>query len=342
MVSYQRCTSFEHGDAAKSIPIFAKDELCCLDGHSQFEILLGKEKSIFNHSGNKRFRAIISFNVHKYMAATTKSEKSRLVRVVHSDMQKSGFRVMKRDPQLGWRCINEADSREKLSHALRDRVREMKRPTRRQKNVSSEGIYPMIMSMAKALNENQKLLKRVMGPSPPMEMPEYSKAPTMNSSSGNGLYHENSFYVNSGNVAQPNNLIDMIGSMPAYEQGSSTLSNTLREEATTSKRRQIQESSLWNETFEVQQLPDHHRKPLRYTAAHAGGYCQAHEDHEPMPLNDGNTSMLASSLDDFSRTISSSQSTNTPGSLYPYHTNPQEDDDNLSQISYLSDEENLW
>lgn len=150
MVSYQ--------EDFNAIPCFCQDENDCLEGHSPFEILLGKEKAVFNHAGNKRFRAIINHNVDKYMNALSKPDKSNLVCSVYNAMKKAGYRVRKRAGN-SWFDIEDHDAREKLSHALRDRVREKRKPAYRRKQ-ASEGVFPMIISMGKALSENQELLNQ--------------------------------------------------------------------------------------------------------------------------------------------------------------------------------------
>eukprot|EP00546_Thalassionema_frauenfeldii_P001393 CAMPEP_0178937260 /NCGR_PEP_ID=MMETSP0786-20121207/25649_1 /TAXON_ID=186022 /ORGANISM="Thalassionema frauenfeldii, Strain CCMP 1798" /LENGTH=267 /DNA_ID=CAMNT_0020615793 /DNA_START=32 /DNA_END=835 /DNA_ORIENTATION=- len=162
MVSYQK-PFFIDSLPGSYLPNFPEDEAGCLDGHSAFEILLGKEKAVFNHSGNKRFRSIVNHNVHEYMVASKKSIKTQLVRKVHNEMQEAGFRFLKNE-QSAWRDIDENDAREKVSHALRDRVREIRRPTKRPKR-SSEEVYPMIISMAKVIQENQALQEAM--PCPP-------------------------------------------------------------------------------------------------------------------------------------------------------------------------------
>ena len=99
---------------------------------TSFDILLGKEKAIFNHSGNRRFRVIINSNLDTYIAAPTKHSKSKLICQVHADMQKSGYRFLRRNDATGI-CyeIEKHEAREKVSHALRDRVREQQKPTKR-------------------------------------------------------------------------------------------------------------------------------------------------------------------------------------------------------------------
>jgi len=144
-------------DEMRSIPSFPEDDHDCFDDHSAFSILLGKEKHIFNHAGNKRFRAIINHNVHKYDNAPTKSAKTKLVRKIHCEMQQAGFRFLKRD-HARWYDLKVATARDKLSHALRDRVRELRRPFKHHRK-SLEELYPTLKSMASVLEKNQSRLQ---------------------------------------------------------------------------------------------------------------------------------------------------------------------------------------
>jgi hypothetical protein len=101
---------------------------------TSFDILLGKEKAIFNHSGNRSFRQLINQNLDKYIEAPTKSSKSKLIRQVHADMQKSGYHFLRRNEATGvWLEIEKHEACEKVSHALRDRVREQQKPTKRKR-----------------------------------------------------------------------------------------------------------------------------------------------------------------------------------------------------------------
>lgn len=144
-------------EGINSIPSFLPDEDACLDNHSSFDILLGKEKAIFNHSGNKRFRAIVNHNVYRYYNATTKSTKTKLVTKIYEDMRQAGFQFLKKSTS-GWKRLKHSEARVKFSHALRDRVRELQRPSKRQEK-SRKNLYSMITSMANILNKNQLLLQ---------------------------------------------------------------------------------------------------------------------------------------------------------------------------------------
>mmetsp|Transcript_27019 Transcript_27019/g.40891 ORF Transcript_27019/g.40891 Transcript_27019/m.40891 type:complete len:366 (+) Transcript_27019:216-1313(+) len=156
MVSYEQIMRLEQCGSQRitSIPIFdPEEEFNHYDNHSEFEMLLGKEKVIFNHPGNKRFRAIINHNVDRYMSTSTKSGKTKLVRKIYCDMKQAGYRFLKRADKLSsvWNDIKEADAHEKISHALRDRVREIRKPFRKK---SVDEISPLITAMARVIQQN--------------------------------------------------------------------------------------------------------------------------------------------------------------------------------------------
>jgi hypothetical protein len=134
---------------------------------TSFDVILGKEKAIFNHSGNRRFRATINSNLDTYIAAPTKSSKSKWIRQVHADMQKSGYRFLRRNDATGI-CyeIEKHEAREKVSHALRDRVRERQKPTKRPRKKSTCADPPSptsVVSINKISSgpENKEKKKRI-------------------------------------------------------------------------------------------------------------------------------------------------------------------------------------
>lgn len=314
MVSYHNNTISLDGEDFKSIPVFHQDEHDCLEGHSPFEILLGKEKAIFNHAGNKRFRAIINHNVDLYINANSKSGKSKLVRMIYDEMKKAGFRVRKRAENC-WCDIKDMDAREKLSHALRDRVREIKRSANRQKE-SSEGVFPMIISMAKVLNENQKLLNQVIQPTGMKS--DYSKLPFPTTMPKNELpamtkscSADSHCFMDPNKFISSNSILDMIGSIPSNTKSSEVLSGIKRTLADTSNSAFPEERSFKRrrgmsfvtETFE--QMEPSMIQPMQYASsvyepAEHNDCCQDDEGLyyiDPLPITEN---LIAPSLEDVS------------------------------------------
>lgn len=92
-----------------------------------FDILLGKDSSIYNHDGNRKFRSIIYSHIDNYMAASNKTSKSKIVHDLHSHLQSSGYRFLRKindNRGHGFLEIKSREARQKISHALRDGARE--------------------------------------------------------------------------------------------------------------------------------------------------------------------------------------------------------------------------
>ena len=100
----------------ESFPKFSPDD-ACLDNHSPFDILLGRDKAMFNHSGNRRFRAIVNHNVYEHSTAKRKSAKTALVKRVYADMKEAGFQFLKKDGSF-WKPLDDTEAKAKFSHVL--------------------------------------------------------------------------------------------------------------------------------------------------------------------------------------------------------------------------------
>jgi hypothetical protein len=85
-----------------------------------YDIICGRSRTAFNNVGNKRFRVTIAMNLPRFMAASTKSHKSEVIRsTVQIMLYENGTRFLKRTKQ-GLVQLNERGAREKVGHALRD------------------------------------------------------------------------------------------------------------------------------------------------------------------------------------------------------------------------------
>jgi hypothetical protein len=87
------------------------------------DVLIGRGKRFYKHSGNKIFRILVASRLGEYSVATSKMEKSKILVSAVSEIQKKsphgGF--IKKDPETGlWFQIGEFLAREKTSQAFRD------------------------------------------------------------------------------------------------------------------------------------------------------------------------------------------------------------------------------
>jgi hypothetical protein len=94
-----------------------------IDTPQDFDILLGRGKTSFNHVGNRRFRVFIGLHLRRYMDAQSRMEKTLVVNSVVEAIQEAGGRFLKQDGRsLKWFQVNAKMAREKVGHALRDAV----------------------------------------------------------------------------------------------------------------------------------------------------------------------------------------------------------------------------
>jgi hypothetical protein len=98
-----------------------------LSAPSHCDILCGKT-STNKHPGNVFFRQLILAKVDDYMISTKKAQKGLITAEVLDELDKQGSRFLKFNKKTAqWCAISSAAAREKVSHAIRDRVRERKK-----------------------------------------------------------------------------------------------------------------------------------------------------------------------------------------------------------------------
>lgn len=88
----------------------------------QFDIVCGRCKDAFNHSGNRRFRAILRKSLPQYETLHSRTKISALISDITSLlMHELGVRFLKRQQQAKlWIELDEKEARKKVGHALRD------------------------------------------------------------------------------------------------------------------------------------------------------------------------------------------------------------------------------
>jgi hypothetical protein len=88
----------------------------------QFDILCGRCKDAFNHSGNRRFRAILRKSLPQYETLHSRTKISALISDITSVlMNELGVRFLKQQQQdKVWIELDEKEARKKVGHALRD------------------------------------------------------------------------------------------------------------------------------------------------------------------------------------------------------------------------------
>jgi hypothetical protein len=86
------------------------------------DVIFGRERPIFEHPGNRRFRVTIAMHVNRYESAKTRHEKSKVVKAVFSLMRNAGIRFLKPCSEgiIGYYEVDDKMARNKVAHAMRD------------------------------------------------------------------------------------------------------------------------------------------------------------------------------------------------------------------------------
>jgi hypothetical protein len=89
---------------------------------SNIDVIYGRERPIFEHPGNRRFRVAIAMNTKRYESSKTRLEKTKVVKAVFSSMRNAGIRFLKPCPEgiIGYYEVDDKMARNKVAHAMRD------------------------------------------------------------------------------------------------------------------------------------------------------------------------------------------------------------------------------
>jgi hypothetical protein len=99
------------------------------------DVVFGRAKDIFAHTGKTMFRSVIAMHAHIYGGLTMKSQKSALVNNLLSSMRRAGVRFLRPSKEHnGFFEVDDSTARSKVAHALRDASSKIKGVTRHQAN----------------------------------------------------------------------------------------------------------------------------------------------------------------------------------------------------------------
>ena len=104
---------------------------------SELDVLCGRGRVSFDHSGTRRFRRIVASHIQDYLVANRK-QKTIIVRTILYEVVGRGGKFLKRIGNEGWYDAGLRAGREKAGHALRDAANRRTRGIRG----DSDEIYP--------------------------------------------------------------------------------------------------------------------------------------------------------------------------------------------------------
>jgi hypothetical protein len=90
-----------------------------MDELGLYDVICGRHKEAFNNIGNRRFRVTISLAQDRYTGATTRKEKSVVIKSLADLVRANGGRFLQRQHDA-WVELSEKQAHEKVGHALRD------------------------------------------------------------------------------------------------------------------------------------------------------------------------------------------------------------------------------
>jgi hypothetical protein len=94
----------------------------------EFDVLCGRDKNAFNNPGNRRFRRLVSDALERYLKASTRKEKSMVIRSVVETVRRQGGRFLQVDRSTKrYIELDDKQSHEKTGHALRDMALQQRR-----------------------------------------------------------------------------------------------------------------------------------------------------------------------------------------------------------------------
>jgi hypothetical protein len=93
---------------------------------TNFDVLCGQSRICANHTGNRRFQIVLDMYAPRYQVASTKNEKMSLTKEIVGVIASSGGRFLKYKDGA-WIEITDVTARDKVSHALRTKVKSWQR-----------------------------------------------------------------------------------------------------------------------------------------------------------------------------------------------------------------------
>lgn len=91
------------------------------------DVLCGRGVTVYQHSGNKKFRTVIALHLPKYThSKTSRQEKTELIQQIVREQHQAGVRFLKE--KMGyWTVLNKNEALTKVSQSLRDAAAKMNR-----------------------------------------------------------------------------------------------------------------------------------------------------------------------------------------------------------------------
>ena len=121
---------------------------------SPADVCCGRGKKNWRHHGNAMFRKLIHANVAGYMKATTKNDKTLVVKSIVDIIRQNGGRFLKKDSEGVWHDIGDSQAKEKVGHSLRDQVTALSKQKKDPPSASASPRRPSTTSFSSYSTQN--------------------------------------------------------------------------------------------------------------------------------------------------------------------------------------------
>ncbi|CAJ1932669.1 unnamed protein product [Cylindrotheca closterium] len=91
------------------------------------DIICGRGRGSFLHEGNKAYLSLLRRNIHAYLHAKKRVDKSAIIDTLVLSLKERGFRFLKQDDKnQRWYELSEQECYDRTAHAIRDLIRKQK------------------------------------------------------------------------------------------------------------------------------------------------------------------------------------------------------------------------
>lgn len=128
-----------------------------------YDVLCGRDKTSFCHTGNKRFRVIVAMNFERYQNCATREDKTIITEEILEGIRECGGRFLKLNKKTGeYNVVSSACAHEKVSHALRSAKPKSNKPRKKRKIVHKPPTVEENEAFRFIYNEQQRIFREML------------------------------------------------------------------------------------------------------------------------------------------------------------------------------------
>ena len=106
-----------------------------------YDVICGRGKASWNHSGNRHFRALVKRSTEAYSNVKTRAERSTIVSAIVDAVRVKGNGFVKREDDVEWIEVGDLLAREKIGQMLRNSLSNKYRSSIKSKKRRRRGVH---------------------------------------------------------------------------------------------------------------------------------------------------------------------------------------------------------